>query len=68
MKKNFLLSLFFLILISCENTTESSKDNLNDPFNMTSSEMDKLMSCSMIMILKTQKDRDEIKNTMEKLN
>ena len=68
MKKNFLLFLFFLILISCKNKTESSKDNLNPQFNMTSSEMDKLMSCSMIMILKTQKDRDEIKNTMEKFN
>ena len=68
MKKNFLLFLFFLIIISCKNKTESSKDNLNPRFNMTSSEMDKLMSCSMIMILKTQKDRDEIKNTMEKFN
>ena len=68
MKKNFLLSLFFLILISCENTTESSKDNLNDPFNMTSSEMDKLMSCSVIMTLKTQKDEEEIEKTLEKFN
>ena len=68
MKKNFLLSLFFLILISCENTTESSKDNLNDPFNMTSSEMDKLMSCSVIMTLKTQKDKEEIEKTLEKFN
>ncbi len=68
MKKNFLLSLFFLILISCENTTESSKDNLNDLFNMTNSEMDKLMSCSVIMTLKTQKDKEEIEKTMEKFN
>ena len=68
MKKNFLLSLFFLILISCENTTESSKDNLNDLFNMTNSEMDKLMSCSVIMTLKTQKDKEEIEKTLEKFN
>ena len=35
---------------------------------MTSSEMDKLMSCSVIMTLKTQKDKEEIEKTLEKFN
>ena len=60
MKYNFLLQLFFLLLISCQNTSKDNTNEAYDPFNMTNSEMDKLMACSFIMIYKSQKDKDII--------
>ena len=68
MKYNFFLQLFFLILISCQNTTKDNKKDTYDPFNMTNSEMDKLMACSFIMTYKSQKDKDIIQNTIQKFN
>ena len=68
MKYNFLLQFFFLIFISCQNTTKDSTKDAYDPFNMTNSEMDKLMACSFVMTYKSQKDKDIIQNTIQRFN
>ena len=68
MKYNFLLQLFFLILISCQNTSKDNTNEAYDPFNMTNTEMDKLMACSFIMTYKFQKDKDIIQNTIQRFN
>ena len=68
MKIKLLFSITFLIIILCkkENITNSNKnDNI---LNMTNYEMDKLMSCSYIITLKTQEDKDLIDSVKKKLN
>ena len=68
MKYNFLLQFFFLIFISCQNTSKDNTNEAYDPFNMTNTEMDKLMACSFVMTYKSQKDKDIIQNTIQRFN
>ena len=68
MKIKLIVSITFLIIILSqkENVTNSNKnDNI---LNMTNYEMDKLMSCSYIITLKTQEDKDLIDSVKNKLN
>jgi hypothetical protein len=59
MKIKLIFSITFLIIILCQKEKETHS-NENDNLNMTNYEMDKLMSCSYIITLKTQEDKDLI--------
>ena len=64
--------LIFILLISdilCEQINNEQNDLLSGvPFNLTIHEMDKLMACSTILSLKTQKDNDIILKVLNKFN
>ena len=64
--------LIFILLISdilCEQINNEQNDLLSGvPFNLTIHEMDKLMACSTILSLKTQKDNDIILKVINKFN
>ena len=64
--------LIFVLLISdilCEQINNEQNDLLSGvPFNLTIHEMDKLMACSTILSLKTQKDNDIILKVLNKFN
>ena len=64
--------LIFILLISdilCEQINNEQNDLLSGvPFNLTIHEMDKLMACSTILSLKTQKDNDIILKIINKFN
>ena len=64
--------LIFILLISdilCEQINNEQNDLLSGvPFNLTIHEMDKLMACSTILSLKTQKDNDIILKELNKFN
>ena len=64
--------LIFILLISdilCEQINNEQNDLLSGvPFNLTIHEMDKLMACSTILSLKTQKDNDIILRVLNKFN
>ena len=68
MKIKLLFSITFLIIILCkkENITNSNKNE--NTLNISNYEMDKLMSCSYIITLKTQEDKDLIDSVKKKLN
>ncbi len=67
MKIKLIFSITFLIIILCQKEKETHS-NENDNLNMTNYEMDKLMSCSYIITLKTQEDKDLIDSVKNKLN
>ena len=67
MKIKLIFSITFLIIILCQKEKETHS-NENDNLNMTNYEMDKLMSCSYIITLKTQEDKDLIDSVKKKLN
>ena len=67
MKIKLIFSITFLIIILCQKEKETHS-NENDNLNMTNYEMDKLMSCSYIITLKTQEDKDLIYSVKNKLN
>ena len=64
--------LLFILLISyilCQEKKNNESDLLSGlPFNLTIHEMDKLMACSTILSLKTQKDNDIILKVLNKFN
>ena len=64
--------LIFILLISdilCEQINNEQNDLLSGvPFNLTIHEMDKLMACSTILSLKTQKDNEIILKVLNKFN
>ena len=64
--------LIFILLISdilLEQINNEQNDLLSGvPFNLTIHEMDKLMACSTILSLKTQKDNDIILKIINKFN
>ena len=64
--------LLFILLISyilCQEKKNNESDLLSGlPFNLTIHEMDKLMACSTILSLKTQKDNDIILKVINKFN
>ena len=64
--------LLFILLISnilCEEKKNEESDLLSgEPFNLSIYEMDKLMACSTILSLKTQKDNDIILKELNKFN
>ncbi len=67
MKIKLIFSITFLIIILCQKEKETHS-NENDNLNITNYEMDKLMSCSYIITLKTQEDKDLIDSVKNKLN
>ena len=68
MKIKLIVSITFLIIILSqkENVTNSNKNE--NTLNISNYEMDKLMSCSYIITLKTQEDKDLIDSVKKKLN
>lgn len=68
MKTKIVFLFLFFIQISCQKQNKTSTNEKEAELNMSKSEMDKLMSCSYIITLKTQEDKDLIDSVKNKLN
>ena len=68
MKTKIVFLFLFFIQISCQKQNKTSINEKEAQLNMSKSEMDKLMSCSYIITLKTGEDKDLIQAIMNKFN
>ena len=60
MKTKIVFLFIFFIQISCQKQNKTSINEKEAQLNMSKSEMDKLMSCSYIITLKTGEDKELI--------